>query len=62
MAFVGVFRKRIGRFEEWHFQPDCPDWPLANYIAQRTLPPATEICMVCIQLHNSGSPDPHLDA
>jgi hypothetical protein len=62
MTFTGVFRKRSGRFEEWHFQPDCPDWPAANYIEQITLPPATDICIECVELHNSGSPDPQLEA
>jgi|GEM_PF-3481902 hypothetical protein len=62
VASLTAYRKRIGRFEEWHFQPDCPDWPHANYIEQRTMPVATELCIDCIELYNRSSPDPQLEA
>lgn len=53
-----VFRKRQGRFEEWHFYSACPDWPQANYLEQSAPPPAHELCIDCLSIRDNGAPTP----
>lgn len=47
------YRKRAGRFEEWHFHPDCPDWPRADYIHETQIPRPEELCLQCIGLYGA---------
>ncbi|HEX9443004.1 MAG TPA: hypothetical protein VGA73_02745 [Candidatus Binatia bacterium] len=56
-----VFRKRQGRFEEWHFHIACPDWPEGSYVEQAAVPPAHELCIDCLGIRNNGIPNPSPD-
>jgi hypothetical protein len=49
------YRKHTGRFEPWHFIPECPDWPEAEYIEQVDTPPKQELCDQCMKSPNTGS-------
>jgi len=42
------FRKYIGRFEFWHFQKNCPDWPQGNYTHRSRLSPRARVCPKCL--------------
>jgi hypothetical protein len=42
------FRKYIGRFEFWHFQRNCPDWPQGNYTQRSRLSANARVCPKCL--------------
>jgi hypothetical protein len=44
------FRKYIGRFEYWHFQASCPDWPQGNYIGRARISARARVCPKCLYL------------
>ena len=47
------FRKRFGSLQDWHFHPDCPDWPQAEYTKQTDHPPENEVCVECVRLQSN---------
>jgi hypothetical protein len=56
------YRKYIGRFEFWHFHPNCPDWPEGNYTHRSELSPRARICPQCVDLRDEDSdPKPGKD-
>ena len=55
MLFFGVGierRKQLYRRERgtdvWHLRPQCPEWPLCNYV-ERLLPGAGRVCSECLE-------------
>ena len=48
------FRKRFGSLQDWHFHPDCPDWPQAEYTEQvDRLPTEEAVCIECVRLQSN---------
>ena|GEM_PF-6554341 len=49
---IPEFRRRFG-YLEWHFRPDCPDWPKHRYHTDRpeNTYPASLLCRKCVSLH-----------
>jgi hypothetical protein len=51
-----VFRKQLNDSAgEWHFRPDCPRWPKANYYEIELLKDDDNICNECIRLQVTSS-------
>ncbi len=50
------YRKRLGRYEPWHFFPGCPDWPVYGYIEQEEIP-QEELCHKCIDASAESDPE-----
>jgi hypothetical protein len=50
------YRKRIGRYEPWHFFPDCPDWPRYEYIELDEIP-LEELCHKCVDASAESDPE-----
>jgi len=44
------YRRSIDRLDEWHFHPECPDWPEVNYLEQSEPPDPEDICEECLEL------------
>jgi hypothetical protein len=54
-------RRRWDRGEDdWHFHPECPDWPPINYKERADQPPQEELCLQCQALRRKEkhNPDP----
>jgi hypothetical protein len=45
------YRRTIGRFEFWHFHPDCAERPQGNYIQRAEVSPGSRMCPQCVRLH-----------
>ena len=44
------FRCANSRPDEWHFERDCPDWPAADFIEIKKVPPTPRLCPKCVDL------------
>src|ERR1051326_6166423 len=53
---MAKYRKRLGRYEPWHFFPGCPDWPVYGYIEQDEIP-QEELCHKCIDASAESDPE-----
>ena len=42
-----LFRKHYGSHQVWHFYPNCPDWPVTNFMELNELPHGALICVKC---------------
>lgn len=51
------YRRRIGRFQRWHFRDDCPDWPQDDYLEQSDDPPIEEYCNDCMNADDEDGDD-----
>ena len=49
------YRRSIDRLDEWHFHPECPDWPEVNYLEQSEPPDPEDICEECLELEDKES-------
>jgi hypothetical protein len=49
------FRKRFGKLGQWHFHPECLDWPLAEYLERTDLPSQEFLCVECVRLLETES-------
>ncbi|HEY1371512.1 MAG TPA: hypothetical protein VGH50_03520 [Candidatus Binatia bacterium] len=44
------FRCANSRPEEWHFEKQCPNWPAADFIEIKKVPPTLRLCPKCVDL------------
>jgi hypothetical protein len=44
------FRCVKTRSDQWHFQEQCPDWPLSDFIDTRDIPPTSQLCSKCVDI------------
>jgi hypothetical protein len=45
-----AYRKLPGRLNQWHNNPSCPDWPMADYVLTDMVPADQDLCETCIRL------------
>jgi len=55
-----IYRKRSGS-QQWHNNPECPDWPFAEYSQRTDLPPGEFLCAECVKLLDEADEDEELD-
>ena len=42
------FRCASIRPQEWHFEQQCPEWPLSEFIDTVDVPPTPQLCPKCV--------------
>jgi hypothetical protein len=57
-AAYRTYRKRFGSLKDWHFHPDCPDWPEGDYLEQKQAPPSGDYCQQCLDLQKRRNREP----
>jgi hypothetical protein len=53
-----AYRKLPGRLHQWHNNPRCPDWPVAEYLEQDEIPEDRDICPKCRALNKVEGKEP----
>lgn len=44
------FRCASDRPQEWHFEEQCPEWPLSEFMDTADVPPSSQLCPKCVDL------------
>jgi hypothetical protein len=44
------FRCANNHPQEWHFEEQCPEWPLSDFMDTAAVPPTAQLCTRCVDL------------